>query len=94
MLKKYESRKYNRVHHYANPVDEERGKIKKETERSFKYGRKMERTIKEFLEQNFEDEEAFDKAKQFEAIVKKESNNAKTHKKRLKKLQREDKDFG
>lgn len=92
-MRNYESRKYNRVHNFSNPIDEERSKVKKETEKSLKYTREIEKTMKDYLGHNIDNDEILDKAEEFELIVKKESRNAKTHKKRIKKLQKEDKDF-
>ncbi|MDF2921645.1 MAG: hypothetical protein K0R57_559 [Paenibacillaceae bacterium] len=49
-MKNYETRKYNRVHNYSNPVDEERSKIKKETEKTLKYNKMIDKIIKDYLD--------------------------------------------
>lgn len=92
-MNNYEVRKYKRVHNYSNPLDEEKSKIKKETQTSLKYTKKIDKEVKKYLVGNIEDDDFLDKTDEFGIIAKKETNNARTHKKRLKNIQKEDKDF-
>jgi hypothetical protein len=92
--KEYES--YNREHNYTHPSDVEQGKIKKETKTNAKYRMKSKNMTQNLLRHvkklsDF-DESIYEEVERVNYKAKKEKNNAKSHKKRLKKLKKH-KDF-
>lgn len=92
----YEMKRYKRIHKYSNPSDIEKGKIKKEKTNYVKYRKETDKVTQKILKNidsihDIEDE-LLDEFEEYNLKAEKEVKNAKTHKKRLNKLDK-NKDF-
>lgn len=84
----YTLRSYRRVHKFEHAADVERGKVSRDTNASIKAAKKRERLSERLLADPLNDEllEQFEEA---EHNAERKRRGAKTHKERLKKLERE-----
>ena len=88
-MKKYKS--YKRNHTYQYESDVELGKIHQEKTRVLKLKRVQTKKLHQIIKDELFDDEALDEYEDVLHQEKKETNNMKVHKHRLKKLLKEDK---